>query len=132
MSKSPEWLPIALSSLDFFAYNPEYKNEFGHAYIAERCGVTRMTLNRNKVYMDRYHDVAELLKAYKLKKSTKGGAPIKDDREKLDEERDKSKKLARDIELLQLRLNDCYQLLEDQGIDPEFVYPKRLKKHREA
>ena len=33
---------------------------------------------------------------------------------------------------LKLRLNDCYQMLEDQGIDPQFVYPTKMKKHREA
>ena len=51
MSKSPPWLSIALSNLAFFEKNPEYKHEFGHDYIADRCGITRMTLNRNKKYM---------------------------------------------------------------------------------
>ena len=129
--KAPEWQVNALSNLEFFYSNPEYKNEFGHDYIAERCGVTRMTLNRNKVYMKRYHEVREHLKGFKKVDPSEGATPIDGYKEKYEVEVEKRNEVEKKLNALQLRLNDCYQMLEDQGIDPEFIYPKRLKKHKE-
>jgi hypothetical protein len=132
MKKSSDWLPIALSSLEFFLQNPEYKHEFGHDYIADRCDVSRMTLNRNSKYMKRYKHVKDFLKEYKNTEPAKGPAPISGDKEKLSAVTEQKNKLEEDLNALQLRLNDCYQMLEDQGIDPQFVLRARLKKHKEA
>ncbi len=132
MSKSPEWLSKALLNLEFFANNPEFKGEFGHEYIAERCGITRMTLNRNKKYMTRYKEVKEILKGFKPTNPATGPAPVSGIKEKLEDEKAKNGKLEETLEALQLRLNDCYQMLEDHGNDPQFVYPTKMKKHKEA
>ena len=131
MSNAPEWQTIALSSLEFFIKNPEYKHEFGHDYIADRCGVTRMTLNRNTPYMKRYKEVREFLRGYKTVDPSQGATPIDGYKEKYEAQKEANQELTRKIEALQLRLNDCYQMLEDQGIDPEFIYPTKLKKHKE-
>ncbi|MBL53687.1 MAG: hypothetical protein CL590_07335 [Alteromonadaceae bacterium] len=132
MSKSPEWLTLALSNLEFFAHNPEYKHEFGHDYIANRCNVSRMTLNRNKKYMKRYKEVREILRGFKPTNPATGPAPISGYKEKLADEKAKTAQLEKDLEELQLRLNDCYQMLEDHGVDPQFIYPTKMKKHKEA
>lgn len=128
MSKSPPWLSIALSNLSFFESNPEYKHEFGHDYIADRCGITRMTLNRNKKYMEEYKRVRSVLRGYK----SEGKKTSTDYEETLKEKDNQIDGLKADKAELKLRLNDCYQMLEDQGIDPQFVYPTKMKKHREA
>lgn len=132
MSKSPEWLSKALLSLEFFAANPEYKGEFGHEYIATNCGVSRMTLHRNKKYMKRYGEVREILRSYKPTNPTTGPSPTSGLKEQLENERAKNEKLEKELAALQLRLNDCYQMLEDRGVDPQFVYPTKMKKHKEA
>jgi len=132
MSKSPEWLSKALSNLEFFANNPEFKGEFGHEYIADRCGITRMTLNRNKKYMARYKEVKEILKGFKSTNPGTGPAPISGLKEKLEDEKARTDQLQKELEELQLRLNDCYQMLEDHGLDPQFTYPTKIKKHKEA
>ncbi|WP_445768811.1 hypothetical protein [Rheinheimera sp.] len=130
--KSPAWLPVALSSLEFFVHSPEYKNEFGHDYVADRCNVNRMTLWRNEIYMKRYYEVREILQEYKPTKSTSGPSYTTDISAELAAAKEKNEQLQNELDALQLRLNDCYQMLEDNGIDPEFVYPTKLKKHREA
>lgn len=128
MSKSPPWLSIALSNLSFFENNPEYKHEFGHDYIADRCGITRMTLNRNKKYMEEYKRVRDVLRGFKS-----GGKKTSTDYELTLKEKDKKiAELKADKSELKLRLNDCYQILEDHGIDPQFIYPTKMKKHKEA
>lgn len=132
MSKSPEWLPIALTNLEFFAHNPEYKHEFGHDYIADRCNVTRMTLNRNEKYMKRYGEVRNILKGFKPTDPATGPALISGEKKKLSVAKAKNEELESQLDALQLRLNDCYQILEDHGIDPQFVYPTKMKKYKEA
>lgn len=132
MSRAPEWLSKALLNLEFFANNPEFKGEFGHEYIADRCGITRMTLNRNKKYMNRYREVKEVLKGYKPTNPSTGASPIDGTKEKLEKEKSKNEELKKQLAALQLRLNDCYQMLEDRGVDPQFVYPTKMKKHKEA
>ncbi|MGL0818812.1 hypothetical protein [Vibrio vulnificus] len=129
--KAPKWQVNALSNLEFFYSNPEYKNEFGHDYIAERCGVTRMTLSRNQAYMQRYREVREYLKGFKRVDPAQGATPINGYKEKYEAEVKKTSELETKLNALILRLNDCYQMLEDQGIDPEFIYPRKLKKHKE-
>lgn len=127
-----EWLTSALSSLEFFATNPEYKGEFGHKYFMDNCGVSRQTLYRNETYMTRYGAVKKLLQNYKATDPKTGPSPITGDKEKIIALKSKIDSQSQTINELQLRLNDCYQMLEDHGIDPEFVYPRKLKKHREA
>jgi hypothetical protein len=128
-----EWLTSALSSLEFFATNPEYKGEFGHQYFIDNYKVSRQTLYRNDLYMKRYREVKELLKNYNTIGSKTGPSVTSgDDKEEISALNAKLEALQKTINELQLRLNDCYQMLEDHGIDPEFVYPRRLKKHREA
>lgn len=130
--KKKDWLPQALSSLEFFAKNPEYKREFGHSYFCTNLGISRQTLYRNKRYMARYQEVKELLKGYRSTDPSTGPAPISGDKEKIQSLRDTVEKQKQHIIELQLRLNDCYQILEDHGIDPEFVYQTRRKKFQEA
>lgn len=130
--KDPKWLANALMSLKFFETSPEYKHEFKHEYFASHLGVSLPTLYRCKKYMDEFKRVKGLLKETKVDKPPSDGAPISGDNEKIAKLEAKIAEQADTISTLQLRLNDCYQILEDQGIDPEFVYPKRLKKHKEA
>ena len=70
-------------------------------------------------------DVLRGFKSEGQKTSTDYEETLKEKVKKIDE-------LKADKAELKLRLNDCYQMLEDQGIDPQFVYPTKLKKHREA
>ncbi len=127
-----DWLTRALSSLEFFEKNPEYKGEFGHKYFMDNYDISRQTLYRNETYMKRYGEVKELLKNHKVKGIKNGPSAISVDKEEISVLNAKIETLQTTINELQLRLNDCYQMLEDHGIDPEFVYPRRLKKHREA
>ncbi|NDV93149.1 hypothetical protein GTH32_18425 [Alteromonas sp. 345S023] len=130
--KDPKWLANALMSLKFFETSPEYKHEFKHDYFASQLGISKPTLYRCDKYMKEFQRVKDLLKEIKVDKSLSEGAPISGDNEKIAKLEAKVAEQAETISTLQLRLNDCYQILEDQGIDPEFVYPKRLKKHKEA
>ena len=82
--------------------------------------------------MTEFQRVKDLLKEIKVDKPPSDGFPISGDKEKIAKLEAKVAEQAETISILQLRLNDCYQMLEDQGVDPEFVYPKRLKKHKEA
>ncbi|MEH6711165.1 MAG: hypothetical protein V7733_08100 [Paraglaciecola polaris] len=129
MSKQ-DWLVNALASLEFFVTNPEYKGEFGHEYFADLCNVSRQTLSRNKKYMTRYKEVREILKGHKIKNSETG--PITGDKEKIKQLNNTIEKQKEELDELKIRLNDCYQMLEDHGIDPQFAYPTRRKKHKEA
>lgn len=131
MSKQ-KWELTALTSLEFFVTNPEFKSEFGHQYFADRCGVTRMTLSRNKKYMKRFNEVKEILKGVKLASSTNTNSRITSYKEKVEDQKVTIAEKNKELEALKLRLNDCYQMLEDQGIDPQFVVRPRLKKHKEA
>lgn len=131
MSKQ-NWETDALMSLDFFENNPEYKNEFGHKYFADRFGITRQTLSRNTKYMNRYKDVKKILQGVKVESVTGNVTTISGDKEKIEELNIKIDIKDKELDELKLRLNDCYQMLEDQGIDPQFVYTKRMKKHKEA
>lgn len=128
----PEWVTIALGSLEFFVANPEYGNEFGHKYFMDRCNVSRQTLYRNDLYMTRYREVSELLKQHKVKSTGAPSRALSGDKEEIQELQATVALQKTTIAQLQLRLNECYQMLEDHGIDPEFIYPRRLKKHREA
>lgn len=127
-----DWLVNALISLDFFEHNPEYKGEFGHQYFVDNFDISRQSLYRNKTYMKRFQKVKDILKGYKTTNPSSGPAPISGDKEKLDKKKHEVEELEQVIEGLQLRLNECYQILEDHNIDPQFIYPKRLKKHKEA
>jgi hypothetical protein len=127
-----KWELTALTSLEFFVTNPEFKSEFGHQYFADRCGVTRMTLSRNKKYMKRFNEVKEILKGVKLASSTNTNSRITSYKEKVEDQKVTIAEKNKELEALKLRLNDCYQMLEDQGIDPQFVVRPRLKKHKEA
>jgi hypothetical protein len=127
-----KWELDALTSLEFFKNNPEYKSEFGHQYFADRFGVSRMTLSRNKKYMKRFNEVKEILKGVQLASSTNTDSRITSDKEKIEEQKATIAEKNKELEALKLRLNDCYQMLEDQGIDPQFVIRPRLKKHKEA
>jgi hypothetical protein len=127
-----KWELTALTSLEFFVTNPEFKSEFGHQYFADRCGVTRMTLSRNKKYMKRFNEVKEILKGVKLASSTNTNSRITSYKEKVEDQKVTIAEKNKELEALKLRLNDCYQMLEDQGIDPQFVVRPRLKKHMEA
>ena len=131
MSKK-NWELDALRSLDFFENNPEYKNEFGHQYFADNFGISRMTLSRNKKYMKRFNEVKEILKGVKLASSTNTDSRITSDKEKIKELKTTIANKDQELDALKLRLNDCYQMLEDQGIDSQFVLRPRLKKHKEA
>lgn len=131
MSKRPNWLISALSSLDWFEKNPEYFKEFRHEYFVNQCGVTRQTLNRNEEYMARFREVKERLKSSKNPAAHRSTGL---DAMKLrnSELRQQLKEKEAEISSLQSRLNECYLMLEDNGIDPEFVYPKRRLKNRQA
>lgn len=126
------WEPKALSSLQWFAENPEFKGEFGHQYFVDNLEVSRMTLNRSKKYMKRYREVKEILKGYQSTEPNTGPAPVDGMKQKLASKNKQIEDLKNQVEKLQLRLNDCYQMLEDHNIDPQFVYTQRLKKHREV
>jgi len=130
--KDPKWLAAALMSLKFFETSPEYKHEFKHEYFTSQLGVSKPTLYRCGKYMKEFKRVKDLLKETKVDNPPSDGAPISGDNEKIAKLEAKVAEQTETISTLQLRLNDCYQMLEDQGIDPEFVYPKRLKKHKEA
>ncbi|EGR3116632.1 hypothetical protein DNH24_24345, partial [Vibrio parahaemolyticus] len=71
------------------------------------------------------------LQGYKTVDPSQGSTPIDGYKEKYEAQKEANQELTRKIEALQMRLNDCYQMLEDQGIDPEFIYPTKLKKHKE-
>jgi chromosome condensin MukBEF ATPase and DNA-binding subunit MukB len=131
MSKK-NWESDALISLDFFENNPEYKGEFGHKYFADRFDISRMTLSRNKKYMKRYGEVNTFLKGIKVESGNVVNTPIVGNKEKIEELNAKIDIKDKELDELKLRLNDCYQMLEDQGIDPQFVYKKRMKKHKQA
>lgn len=131
-NKDPKWLSQALFSLKFFENSPEYKHEFKHDYFAAQLGVSLPTLYRCKKYMDEFKRVKGLLKEIKVEKLSTAGVPISGDKEKIAKLEAKVEEQFKAISYLRLRLNDCYQMLEDQGVAPEFVYPKRLKKHKEA
>lgn len=130
--RDPKWLADALMSLKFFESSPEYKHEFKHEYFASQLDVSKPTLYRCDKYMAEFQRVKDLLKEIKVDKPPSESAPISGDKEKITKLESKVAEQAETISTLQLRLNDCYQILEDQGVDPEFVYPKRLKKHKEA
>jgi hypothetical protein len=130
--KDPKWLSQALMSLNFFENSPEYKHEFKHEYFAKQLDISLPTLYRCSTYMDEFKRVKNLLKEIKVDKPPSDGAPISGDSEKIAELESKLEEKEARIKYLELRLNDCYQMLEDNSIDPEFVYPKRLKKYKEA
>lgn len=126
-----DWLTDALVSLDFFANNPEYYQEFKHEYFTERFGVSRQTLYRSDKYMERYREVKDILKetSKPVASRTTGLDALK---EKVEQQKQVIAEKNEQLSELKLRLNDCYQMLEDHGIDPEFLYPKRRKKHKQA
>jgi hypothetical protein len=127
-----KWELEALTSLDFFENNPEYKSEFGHQYFVDRFDISRMTLSRNKKYMKRFNEVKEKLRGIQIASPNDTSPKIKGDKEKIEEQKATIAEKDKELEALKLRLNDCYQMLEDQGIDPQFVIRPRLKKHKEA
>jgi hypothetical protein len=126
-----KWEIEALTSLDFFEHNPEYKGEFGHQYFTDRFSISRMTLFRNKTYMERSNEVKDILKGISIEPNN-NGVVFRGDKEKIETLKATIADKDKELEALKLRLNDCYQMLEDQGIDPQFVLRQRLKKHKEA
>jgi peptidoglycan hydrolase CwlO-like protein len=82
--------------------------------------------------MKRFNEVKEILKGVQLASSTNTDSRITSDKEKIEEQKATIAEKNKELEALKLRLNDCYQMLEDQGIDPQFVIRPRLKKHKEA
>lgn len=127
-----DWVKRALSSLEFFVSNPEYKGEFGHQYFVDNLNVSRATLNRNKKYMKRFREVKEYLKSFKAGDPELGPASSTAELNRIQRQAKTIEEQSVKIQELQLRLNDCYQKLEDHGIDPEFIYPRRGKLHKEA
>ncbi|TWX71717.1 hypothetical protein ESZ36_00325 [Colwellia demingiae] len=127
-----DWTNKALLSLQFFRDNPEYKSEFGHKYFMDNLDLGRATLNRNKTYLKEFQEVKKFLKNYKSTNPIYGPAKTTGEKTQLETQAEKIKRLELEKSELQLRLNDCYQMLEDHGIDPQFIYPNKLMKHRQA